>query len=316
MTEKKPLAVLAIGGNSLIRDKQHQRVNDQFAVTRETCHHIKRILESGWNIVITHGNGPQVGFMLRRSELSLQELHPVPLDSIVADTQGCLGYMIQQSLANEFLRENIKRKAVTIVTQVLVNADDPAFFDPTKPIGSFMDQNTAQKHAENEGWLVKEDSGRGWRRVVASPRPKEIIEGEAIATLVSAGFVVIAVGGGGIPVTRTSKGLLQGVAAVIEKDFASALLAKQLGAEAFIISTAVDGVYENFGKPNQSIIPELTIKRAKQLLSKGQFPAGSMGPKVAAVIEFLESGGSMAFITSPENIADTLAGKKGTKINN
>ncbi len=313
-TREKPLAVLAIGGNSLIRDKQHQLVTDQFEVTRETCHHIEQILEKGWNVVITHGNGPQVGFILRRCELSLHELHPVPLDSIGADTQGSLGYMIQQELANEFRRKGVDRQTVTVVTQVRVDADDPAFSDPQKPIGSFMDEAAAREREKNEGWQVKEDAGRGWRRVVASPLPREIIEKDAIEKLIRQDFVVIAVGGGGIPVVRDENGDLKGVAAVIDKDYASALLASQLKADLFIISTAVDTVCLDFGKPTQRPVEKLTTAEAKQHLNDGQFPAGSMGPKIRAVCNYLESGGKEALITSPAYLADALDGTKGTRI--
>jgi len=314
MTDTKRLAVLAIGGNSLIRDKDHKRVCDQFDVTQETCRHIEQMLEAGWRVVVTHGNGPQVGFILRRCELSLSELHPVPLDSIGADTQGAIGYMIQQSLANEFVRTNRDAKAVTIVTQVRVDANDPAFANASKPIGSFMDEATAKEHAEKEGWEIKEDAGRGWRRVVASPMPIEIIEEDAIRKLVSDGFVVIAVGGGGIPVVSDESGNLKGVAAVIDKDFASALLANRLGADIFLISTAEDAVYLDYGKPSQRALPEMTVADAKKYLDQGQFPAGSMGPKMQAVVNFLEAGGKQAIITTPENLAEALKGNKGTRI--
>ena len=310
----KGFAVLAIGGNSLIRDKHHQRVTDQFEVTRETCQHIAELLEHGWNLVLTHGNGPQVGFILRRVELALHELHPVPLDSIGADTQGALGYMIQQQLQNEFRRRGMKREVVTVVTQVRVDADDPAFRKPTKPIGSFMDEATAKQRAAGEQWDVSEDAGRGWRRVVASPMPREILELGAIRELVARGYVVIAVGGGGIPVVRDVNGDLRGTAAVIDKDLASALLAAQLGAEVFIISTGVDRVCLDYGKPTQRALSELTLAEARRYLADGQFPAGSMGPKVEAVVQFLAAGGKRAIITSPEHLAEAVEGKHGTHL--
>jgi carbamate kinase len=313
-TERNRFAVLAIGGNSLIRDKQHQRVSDQFAVTRETCAHVTELLLRGWNVVVTHGNGPQVGFILRRCELALGELHPVPLDSIGADTQGALGYMIQQQLANEFRRRGLRRLAVSVVTQVLVDADDPAFRNPTKPIGSFMDQATAKLRQEQEGWDVKEDAGRGWRRVVASPLPQEILELEAIRDLVRAGYVVIAVGGGGIPVVRRADGELAGTAAVIDKDLASALLAAQLGADVFVISTGVPRVCLDYGKPTQRELERLTLAEARQYLAAGQFPAGSMGPKIDAVARFLEAGGKEALITSPDKLVEAVEGNHGTRI--
>jgi carbamate kinase len=311
---KRKLIVLAIGGNSLIRDKNHKRVSDQFDVTRETCHHIVAMLEKGYNVVVTHGNGPQVGFILRRSELSQSELHPVPLDSIGADTQGSIGYMIQQSLVNEFVRRGHDFKAATVVTQVLVDKDDPAFKDPSKPIGSFMDEAAAREHAAREGWDVREDAGRGWRRVVASPIPIEIVELEAIARLSRDGFVVIAVGGGGIPVVRDENGELKGVPAVIDKDHASALLAEKLGADIFMISTAVETVCLDYGKPNQRALENLSVAEARRQLEAGQFPGGSMGPKITAVVHFIEAGGREAIITSPEFLAEALDGKKGTRI--
>lgn len=313
-TERNRFAVLAIGGNSLIRDKQHQRVSDQFAVTRETCAHVTELLVRGWNVVVTHGNGPQVGFILRRCELALGELHPVPLDSIGADTQGALGYMIQQQLANEFRRRGLRRLAVSVVTQVLVDADDPAFRNPTKPIGSFMDEATAKLRREQEGWDVKEDAGRGWRRVIASPMPKEILELEAIRDLVRAGYVVVAVGGGGIPVVRRADGELTGTAAVIDKDLASALLAAQLGADIFVISTGVPRVCLDYGKPTQRELERLTLAEARQYLAAGQFPAGSMGPKIDAVARFLEAGGKEALITSPDQLVEAVEGRHGTRI--
>lgn len=313
-TGRGRFAVLAIGGNSLIRDKQHQRVSDQFAVTRETCAHIAELLARGWKVVITHGNGPQVGFILRRCELALHELHPVPLDSIGADTQGALGYMIQQQLANEFRRRGLDRRAVSVVTQVLVDADDPAFRNPTKPIGSFLDEATARRRREEEGWDVREDAGRGWRRVVPSPEPREIVELEAIRDLVRADYVVIAVGGGGIPVVRRPDGDLAGTAAVIDKDLASALLAARLHADLFVISTGVPRVCLDFGKPTQRELERLTLADARRYLAEGQFPAGSMGPKIEAVARFLEAGGKEALITSPEKLVDAVEGRHGTRI--
>mgnify|MGYP000053032562 CR=1 FL=1 len=312
--ERKRFAVLAIGGNSLIRDRQHQRVSDQFAVTRETCVHIAELLARGWNVVLTHGNGPQVGFILRRCELALHELHPVPLDSIGADTQGALGYMIQQQLANEFRRRGLDRRAVSVVTQVRVDADDPAFQNPTKPIGSFMDEATARRRKAEEGWDVREDAGRGWRRVVASPVPREILELDAIRDLVRAGYVVIAVGGGGIPVVRKPDGELAGTAAVIDKDLASALLAAELGADIFVISTGVPRVCLDFGRPTQRELERLTLAEARRYLAEGQFPAGSMGPKIEAVARFLEAGGREALITSPEKLVEAVEGRHGTRI--
>ncbi|MER3543910.1 MAG: carbamate kinase [Chloroflexota bacterium] len=313
VSERK-IAVVAIGGNSLIKDPQHQTVPDQYAATVETCQHIAGMIAAGWDVVITHGNGPQVGFILRRSELSLHELHPVPLDSIDADTQGAIGYMIQKALYNEFRKRGLKKQAVTVVTQVLVDRNDPAFRHPTKPIGSFMDEKTARERSEKEGWNVIEDAGRGWRRVVPSPRPRRIIERDAIWTLLDTGFTVIAVGGGGIPVIEDEEGNLVGVEAVIDKDYASALLAISIQADLFLISTAVEKVALNYKKPNQVDLSRMTLEEAKAYLAQGHFPPGSMGPKIEAIINFLEHGGKQALITNPENLERALAGETGTWI--
>ena len=310
-------AVVAIGGNSLIRDKMHQTVRDQYIAARETCRHIVSMIDDGWNVAIGHGNGPQVGFILRRSELAAHELHEVPLDVCGADSQGAIGYALQQNLCNEFQRLKLDRHPVTLVTQVEVAADDPAFENPSKPIGSFMDEEGAKQRRKREGWDIVEDAGRGWRRVVASPAPIRIVEEKSIAKLIEAGFVVITVGGGGIPVVRNGTGNLSGVAAVIDKDLATALLANVIGAEMFIISTAVERVALNFGKPNQTWIDQMTVSEAKAYLAEGvHFAEGSMGPKIQAVINYLEGGGKEAIVTDPENIMNALDGKTGTRITN
>ena len=309
----KKVAVVAIGGNSLIKDKEHQTVPDQFAATWETCVHIAGMIEHGWDVIITHGNGPQVGFILRRSELASHVLHTVPLDSCGADTQGALGYMIQQSLYNEFKLRGIDKQAVTVVTQVLVDKDDPAFQNPSKPIGPFLDKEAALKRRAEEGWDVVEDAGRGWRRVVPSPIPRRIIEQDAIKNLSDAGFVVIAVGGGGIPVIEEN-GKLEGTAAVIDKDYASSLLALAIGVDLLLISTAVEKVALNFGQPNQEWLDRMTLAEARQYLEEGHFAPGSMYPKIQAIVDFLERGGKEALVTNPENIERALAGETGTRI--
>ena len=310
MVEK---AVVAIGGNSLIKDQDHQTVPDQFEAIRETCTHVASMIERGWNVVITHGNGPQVGFSLLRSELASHLLHTVPLDSCVADTQGTIGYMIQQSLYNEFKRRGIKKQATTVVTQVLVDKNDLAFQNPTKPIGPFYDEEKAQRYRDEQGWSIKEDAGRGWRRVVPSPIPVRIIEHDVIKTLVDQGVVVIAVGGGGIPVIEKD-GELKGTTAVIDKDYASSLLAIGIKADLFLISTAVEKVALNFRKPNQKLLDKMTLKEAREYYEEDHFPPGSMGPKIQAIIKFLEKGGKEAIITNPENIERALRGKAGTRI--
>jgi carbamate kinase len=312
----KKIAVVAIGGNSLIKDKNHVTVPDQYRAAGETCHHIAEMIAQGWDVAIGHGNGPQVGFILRRSEIAAKVagMHEVPLDSCGADTQGALGYHLQQNLQNEFRQRKIKKAAATIVTQVLVDRNDPAFQNPTKPIGGFMEEEEAQERAKKEGWTVVEDAGRGWRRVVPSPLPQAIIELEAVRELLDASITTVTVGGGGIPVVRNEEDELQGVAAVIDKDYASSLLARSIGADLFLISTAVEQVYLNFGKPEQKAIDTMTVSEAERYMEEGHFAKGSMLPKIQAIIWFLEAGGKEAIITDPENIALALAGKTGTRI--
>lgn len=309
----KKVAVVAVGGNSLIKDKARRTIPDQYSAASESMNHFADMVEAGWDVVITHGNGPQVGFILRRSELSLHELHPVPLDYCGADTQGAIGYMFQQALYNEFRQRGVNKQAATVVTQVLVDSKDPAFENPTKPIGTFMEQDTAINHRNQDGWAVVEDAGRGWRRVVPSPLPVKIIQGEAIQTLIQAGFVVIGVGGGGIPVVEDENGDLIGVEAVIDKDFASSLLAATIRADLFLISTAIEKVALDFNQPDQRWLDQVTIAEARQYLDQGHFAKGSMEPKVQAIIGYLENGGQEAIVTNPENIGRALAGETGTR---
>jgi carbamate kinase len=309
----KKIAVVAVGGNALIKNKTKKTIPDQYEAASETMGHIASMIQSGWDVVITHGNGPQVGFILRRSELALHELHPVSLDYCGADTQGAIGYMFQRALRNEFKRRGMDKVAATVVTQVQVDAADPAFKNPTKPIGSFMDEETAnQRIAEGQNFV--EDAGRGWRRVVPSPLPIGIVEEEAIRNLVKAGFVVVATGGGGIPVVEDKSGDLEGIEAVIDKDFASSLLANNIQADLLLISTAVEKVALNFNQPDQVWLDEITIAEARQYIDEGHFAPGSMLPKMKACIKFIENGGEKALITDPPNIPRALNGETGTWI--
>ena len=311
----KKIAIIAIGGNSLIKDTKHQSVEDQYDAATETCVHIADMIEAGYEVVIGHGNGPQVGFILRRSEIAAKAegMHEVPLDVCGADTQGAIGYSLQQNLQNELRRRGINKSVATVVTQTLVDREDPAFKNPTKPIGGFMDEAEAKRREKDMKWNVVEDAGRGWRRVVASPLPKEIVEIEAIKALINAGVIVISTGGGGIPVIRNDAGNLEGVAAVIDKDFGSSLLANNVNAELFVISTAVEKVALNFGKPDQKSLDKLTVTEAKKYLAEGtHFAKGSMAPKIQAIIRFLEGGGKRALITNPENIGRALKSETGT----
>ncbi|MCD6476102.1 MAG: carbamate kinase [Anaerolineaceae bacterium] len=313
MTEKK-VAVIAVGGNSLIKDKAHQTIADQYNAAQESIAHIVDMIEAGWDVVITHGNGPQVGFILRRSELSAHELHEVPLDYCGADSQGAIGYMFERALYREMVERGMDKTAAAIVTQTVVGKDDPAFANPSKPIGTFMEEAAAKERAENDGWVVVEDAGRGWRRVVPSPKPLDIIEAPAIKTLINAGIIVVAVGGGGIPVVINDEGTLSGIEAVIDKDFSSSLLATEIDADLFVISTAVEKVSLNFNTPEQIDLDKITVAEAKQYIKDGQFAKGSMLPKVEAIIKFLENGGKQALITDPPSIGSALRGETGTWI--
>ncbi len=314
---KKKIAVVAIGGNSLIKDKNHQTVEDQYDAAKETTYHIADMIEAGWDVAIGHGNGPQVGFILRRSEIAykVEGMHEVPVDVCGADSQGAIGYALQQTLQNELHRRGIDKPVATVVTQVLVDKNDPAFRNPTKPIGGFMDEGEAKRRERELSWNVVEDAGRGWRRVIASPLPKEVVELESVEHLIEAGVIVVTVGGGGIPVIDVGNGELRGIAAVIDKDFASSLLAQLIHADLLLISTAVEKVALNFGKPEQKWIDRMTLSEAKQYLSEGtHFAKGSMAPKIQAIVWYLEAGGKQAIITNPENIGRALRGETGTLI--
>lgn len=313
----KKIAVVAIGGNSLIKDKTKKSVEDQYEAAKETTYHIAGMIEAGWDVAIGHGNGPQVGFILRRSEIAhkVEGMHELPLDVCGADSQGAIGYALQQNLGNELTNRGVDKPVSTVITQVLVDKNDPAFQNPAKPIGSFMDEEEAMTKKANLDWDIVEDSGRGWRRVVASPLPKEVIELESVKTLIEAGAVVITVGGGGIPVIDKGDRQFQGTAAVIDKDFACSLLAQNIKADLLLISTAVEKVALNFGKPNQEWLDQMSLAEAKRYVEEGtHFAKGSMAPKIEAIIWFLENGGKKAIITNPENIGRALKGETGTHI--
>ena len=314
MAANGKLAVVAVGGNSLILDSKHQTVPDQYDAACRTMVHVADMIEQGYNVVLTHGNGPQVGFILLRSEIARSQLHPVPLDSCGADTQGAIGYNFQMALGNEFKKRGIKKPVVTVVTQVLVDKNDPSFKKPSKPIGQFYTEAEAKDRMQNDGWAMVEDAGRGWRRVVASPLPLEIIEENAITALTEKGFCVVAVGGGGIPVIREDNGNLKGTAAVIDKDFASALLASNINADMFIVSTAVEKACLNFGKPDQKALDKVTVAELEQYCKEGHFKPGSMLPKCEAIIKFIKNGGKHAIITNPENLARAVKGEAGTHV--
>jgi len=311
-------AVVAIGGNSLIKDKQHQTVADQYIAAQETCRHIVAMIQEGWNVAISHGNGPQVGNVMLRVEIAArQNVYRLPLDIAVADTEAGMGYMIGQCLMNELAERGTPRICATIITTVRVDADDPALSDPTKPVGPFLSLEQAQEHARENGWIMKAEPPRGWRRVVPSPRPREIVELSLLKKLVAGGEIVVAAGGGGIPVVRDAGGHYRGVEAVIDKDYTSGLLASALEADRLLILTGVDRMERDFGKPTAEPIDALTPDEAENLLAQGQFPAGSMGPKVRAAVDFVRGSpkpSSDVLITSCERLAESFQGKTGTRI--
>ncbi len=309
-----PVAVVAIGGNSLIKDERRPSLAGEIEALRETSIHIASMLSQGWDVVLTHGNGPQVGFNLLRTELAAEVAPPLTLDVLGAQTQGSIGYLIQQALGNELRRRGIRKRVVTVVTQTLVDPDDPAFHRPTKPIGRFYGKDDAERLQIGRGWRMVEDGGRGWRRVVPSPMPVEIIERLTVKGLVFQSIIVIAAGGGGIPVVREDDGDLAGVEAVIDKDLASSLLAQSIGADLLLICTAVERVALHYGKPEQRELSSMTVGEAKQYLSQGHFPPGSMGPKILAAIRFVEATGGEALITSPESMERALLGQTGTRV--
>jgi len=314
MKEKPGLAVLAIGGNALIRDRKHESIVDQYEMVCELAEDIAGMIEAGWRVVVTHGNGPQVGFILRRSELSIAEVPPVPMDYAGADIQGAVGYMFLKALRNAFKRRRMRREPACVVTQTLVDRNDPAFANPTKPIGSHMEEARAKQLAEKYHWTVREDAGRGWRRVVASPRPRAILETRIIQTLAGQGYVVVACGGGGIPVIEEENGELRGVEAVIDKDLASSLLARSMEADILVLPTGVEKVALDFNKPTQRWLDRMTLAEARRHQADNQFDPGSMGPKIAALVDFVGSGGRMGLITNPPNLSRALRGETGTRL--
>lgn len=312
----RKLAVVAMGGNSLIQDPSRKSVEDQYEAVCNTIRHISELIAAGYQVVITHGNGPQVGFMMLRSELARQHagLHMVPLVSCVADTQGAIGYQIQQALGNELKQRKIKGNAATVVTQVVVDPKDSGFTAPSKPVGEFYKPEDVDELKKlHPDWILKEDSGRGFRRVVASPKPIGIVELPAVKTLLENGFHVITAGGGGIPVMETDQGLL-GVDAVIDKDLASGLLATHIGAPLLVISTAVPCVALNFGTPQQKNLSTVTAKEMQKYLDEGHFAPGSMAPKVQAALDFIQAGGQQVIITDPKTIGEAINNGAGTHI--
>ena len=308
----KGTVVVALGGNAILKPKQAGTIEEQMANVNEACHNIANLIEEGYDVVIAHGNGPQVGNILLQNAAARKDVPAMPLEVCGAESQGLIGYMIQQNMRKELKKKGINKPVATILTQVIVDANDPAFKNPTKPIGAFYSEAEAKDSMEKKGETWKEDSGRGWRKVVASPMPMDVVELETVKTLIAAGTVVITIGGGGIPVI-VKDGDLVGVEAVIDKDLASALLAKELDADILCIATDVSNVAINFGKPEQKNLETITVAEAKAYDAEGQFGKGSMGPKVQAVISFVEHGGT-GLITALANLKDAVISNAGTKI--
>jgi carbamate kinase len=314
MKRNGKIALVALGGNFLLQPHEEGTIEEQETNARMVCGHLLSVIKSGYNLILSHGNGPQVGNLLIQNEASKQYAPPMPLDVLVAQTEGSIGYILQQEMLNHLRKNDIRQYVVTMITQVMVERRDPAFKNPTKPVGPFFTKEEAEKQKKNKKWKMVEDAGRGYRRVVPSPKPVKIIQRHMIRDLAGAGNVVIALGGGGVPMGKDENDFYVGIEAVIDKDRASALLANEVGAELFILLTAVEKVYLNFGKPNQKPLDVITVREAKKFLADGHFPPGSMGPKIECAIEYINGGGAEVIITEPQHLDDALAGKTGTRI--
>lgn len=307
-----PIAVVAMGGHAFIRPGERGTHEDHMRNARAICAELMTLVERGYRLVITHGNGPQVGDLLTRVELTRDALPQPPLDVLVAQTEGSLGYFLQRALLNELHARKLDRRVVTMVTQVRVSSDDPAFAKPTKPIGPFLSREDAEASQDQFNWIIGEDAGRGWRRLVPSPYPLEIVQAEMIRDVVWSGNIVVAAGGGGIPVALSANGDYVGIEAVIDKDLTSGVLATDVGADLLVILTAVDGVYLNWGTPEERRLGAVTLSEADRYIKEDHFPAGSMGPKVKAIHEFLQRGGRRGLITSADKLSEALDGQAGT----
>lgn len=315
-TKNQQCLVIALGGNAIIPVGQEGTYDQQMEITRATMEQVAELAAAGYKIVLTHGNGPVVGNIVLRNDagMALHGIQPMPMFVCGADSQGGLGFMLQQALQNELHRQSLKVPVATVVTQVLVDGKDPAFDKPTKPIGPFYDEQGAERVRAENGWTLVMDAGRGYRRVVPSPQPREVVEWEAIKTLVDAGVLTIATGGGGVPVVRDEAGMLRGCDAVIDKDRASDLLGRLIGADVLVIITQVAQVCARFGQPDEEALAVLPVSRARQMLADGEFPVGSMGPKIEAAVSFLAAGGQEVLITSPENLLAAVRGEAGTRV--
>ena len=312
-TASPPIVLVAMGGHAFMQHGETGSIDEHERNAAAICGSLMTLVERGYNLVITHGNGPQVGNLLLQSELTRDAVPQMPLDVLVANTEGFLGYVLQQALLNHLRRRQIQRYVVTMITQVIVERDDPAFKEPTKPIGPFLTKDRAEERRDRLGWKIIEDSGRGWRRLVASPRPVRVVQRTMIRDSARAGHIVVACGGGGIPIIRKEgTNDYAGVEAVIDKDLTSSVLANEIGAELLIILTDVPQVYVNFRKPEQRALGAVTIEEIEAYFDAGHFAAGSMGPKIEAIINFLRTGGKRGMITDPDSLVDALEGRAGT----
>jgi carbamate kinase len=311
---KPKVALIAFGGNALLPDNQRGLQDEQMRNARKAAELMVHVVRKGYELIVVHGNGPQVGNLLIQMEEAVTKIPPYTLDICDAMTEGSMGFMLERAIANELRRHSLDKEVASLVTQVVVDRDDPAFERPTKPVGPFYSRYRAQMLAREKKWTMVEDAGRGYRKVVPSPQPIDIVPKGVIRDLVHAGRVVIAAGGGGIPVIINSRGLFEGVEAVIDKDYAASLLAREVGAELFVILTAIERVYIDFGKPSQREAPVLTVEEAKRHLADGQFPPGSMGPKIRAAIEYIEAGGQEVLITKDTHLKAALLNRSGTRI--
>lgn len=310
-----PIVLVAMGGHAFMRSGESGTIEDHERNADRIAELLMTLVDRDYHLVVTHGNGPQVGNLLLQHERSRDDVPPMPLDVLVAMTEGSLGYVLQQSLLNHLRRREVRRYVVTVVTQVIVDPDDPAFDDPSKPIGPFLPQDEAERRRDARGWRIREDpQGRGWRRLVPSPRPRRVLQRDMIREAAQTGHIIVACGGGGIPIRKADDGIYHGVEAVVDKDLTSSVLATDVGAELLIILTAVPQVYVHFGTPQQRPLSALTLDEIERLHGEGHFPPGSMGPKIEAVIEFLRAGGRRALITDPESLPDAMAGRAGTHV--
>jgi carbamate kinase len=311
---KPKVALIAFGGNALLPDNQRGLQDEQMRNAQKAAELMVHIVRKGYELIVVHGNGPQVGNLLIQMEEAVTKIPPYTLDVCDAMTEGSMGFMLERAITNELRRRSIDKEVASLVTQVVVDGDDPAFAKPTKPVGPFYSKYRAQMLAREKKWTMVEDAGRGYRKVVPSPRPIDVVPKWVIRDLVHAGRVVVAAGGGGIPVIINSRGLFEGVEAVIDKDYAASLLAREVGADLFIILTGIERVSVNFGKPDQREVPVLTVEEAKKYLAEGQFPAGSMGPKIRAAVEYIEAGGREVLITKDTHLKAALLNRSGTRI--